>query len=465
MIGIVFCCVAFLVCWVLAKRSLAWGLGWTIAVGYAYGITRASYPVTASHFIFDAALGALYIQAIPRCWKRLKKGTGKELLPWVMGLVIWPCLMYLVPIQDYLVQLVGLRNAVWPIPMLLIGAALDKEDFRKLALCVAALSCAEAVLGQMEANMGVEAFYPHNEMTEILIYRVQDVAGGRLSRIPGSFISTAGYGINSTFAVALLAGFIATPLKSRWQNLLIKAGIAAASYCIFLSASRTAAVFFVLLIGAILIFARTSVLKKLALIVSFGVVVWGVAGSERLDRFETLLDSGTVVERVGGSVNDSFISALTNYPLGNGLGGGGTSMPYFLAERLVDPVLMENEYAHILLEQGIIGLLLWAGFLSWLLIRGMPSMDRNGHLARLAIWIGVVFEVVDASVGLGAFSAVPGGYIFMGTSGWLIARAFERPLTAKNPMGSVRVASIRPAFAAETPRFHVNTAMTRRGVW
>src|SRR6202042_3203716 len=85
----------------------------------------------------------------------------------------------------------------------------------------------------------------------------------------------------------------------------------------------------------------------------------------RFQRFKSLSDTDAVQERIAGSVNRGFFDILIEYPMGNGLGGGGTNMPFFLQGRVRNPVAMENEYARILSEQGVIGLLLWVGFLGW----------------------------------------------------------------------------------------------------
>ena len=61
MIGILFCAAAFFLVFLAGRRSLTAGLGAVLAVGYAYGIVRANFPNPASHFIFDAAVLALYM--------------------------------------------------------------------------------------------------------------------------------------------------------------------------------------------------------------------------------------------------------------------------------------------------------------------------------------------------------------------------------------------------------------------
>src|SRR5205085_2288080 len=104
----------------------------------------------------------------------------------------------------------------------------------------------------------------------------------------------------------------------------------------------------------------------LVIMVVIGMVA---AGEARLQRVTELQDTEFVKNRVVGSVNMTFFELAATYPFGNGLGGGGTSIPYFLQDRIKNQVVMENEYARILLEQGIFGPCLWAAFIIWLLTR------------------------------------------------------------------------------------------------
>ena len=101
-------------------------------------------------------------------------------------------------------------------------------------------------------------------------------------------------------------------------------------------------------------------------LILLALLAYSVGGDERLQRFRSLQDPEFIAQRFGGSVNMSFFELVRKYPLGNGLGGGGTSVPYFLQDRIRNVVVMENEYARILLELGIPGLLIMlTGLYSW----------------------------------------------------------------------------------------------------
>ena len=60
--------------------------------------------------------------------QRAARHRTLSLQPWVAVLMAWPALMFFVPTQDWLIQLVGLRGAVFFIPFLLIGGRMEESD-------------------------------------------------------------------------------------------------------------------------------------------------------------------------------------------------------------------------------------------------------------------------------------------------------------------------------------------------
>ncbi|MEP7274077.1 MAG: hypothetical protein ABI882_21440, partial [Acidobacteriota bacterium] len=110
MISIVFCVIAFALCLYYGRQSLVAGLTAILAVGYGYGMIRANVPQAASHFIFDAAVLGLYVAQLRKPLSPSQRSKARKLKPWVMVLCIWPLLLVLVPMQDFLIELVGLRG-------------------------------------------------------------------------------------------------------------------------------------------------------------------------------------------------------------------------------------------------------------------------------------------------------------------------------------------------------------------
>src|SRR5262249_5328799 len=131
-----------------------------------------------------------------------------------------------------------------------------------------------------------------------------------------------------------------------------------------------------------------------------------VSGEERLQRFLSLQNTEDVFGRIEGSVNMGFVELLTTYPLGNGLGGGGTSIPYFLLYLIRNPVVMENEYCRILLEQGVVGLALWLSFIVWSLSRPAPAPDHPWSLGCRLLWIAGLSTFALALFGTGMMTSI-----------------------------------------------------------
>lgn len=118
----------------------------------------------------------------------------------------------------------------------------------------------------------------------------------------------------------------------------------------------------------------------------------------------------------------TFFELAARYPFGNGLGGGGSSIPYFLQDQLHNPVVLENEYARIMLEQGIIGLLLWGAFIIWLFTQGRGDPNDPWNQGRRLAWWGCVIAFASGVVGIGLFVSVPATAILFINTGWVAAR-------------------------------------------
>jgi hypothetical protein len=148
-------------------------------------------------------------------------------------------------------------------------------------------------------------------------------------------------------------------------------------------------------------------------------VAYVVSGEERLQRFLTLRDSSYVTERIAGSVNLGIAEVALQYPLGNGLGGGGTSIPYFLQDRVRNVVAIENEYARILLEQGIPGLLIWLGFLAWAFTRSTNRPGQPWFLSRRLVWTWGLGAFATGVLGTGLLTSIPATALLLLMLGWI----------------------------------------------
>ena len=421
MTAIALCLLAFLTTRWAGKRSLGQGLIALLCWGYFFGILRANLLSTFVYFVFDSALMGFYLSQ-----KGLFTGVDKRsaaLRIWCWILMGWPILLMVMPFQPFLVSLVGLRGSILFIPMLLAGSRLRGDDLRQATYGFAALNLVALGFAGAEYFMGLERFYPINAATA-LIYDSIDVEGG-FYRIPAIFANSHLYGGAMAASVPyLIAGW--EYAKTRWTRWFILLGMAAAFLGVLLSATRLN---FVICCGLVLVTVLNGRMasKKRVMIIVLILIMAGVAmRNTRFQRFKSLSDTESVEDRIAGSVNRSFFEILLAYPLGNGLGGGGTSIPYFLAGQVRNPIGLENEYARILCEQGIVGLMLWISFIVWFLA-SFKSVFAKGPWAtgRRLVWSLCVIGLGTGAIGLGMLTAVPQTAILLLGIGWTATKMRE----------------------------------------
>jgi hypothetical protein len=419
MFALVLCFLAFLFAYLAARRGIVPGLVAVLVVGYLYGILRANVPQTFSHFIFDAAAGGFYVATFSVRASAQDLWRTRTLRSWMLLLIGWPAILLLIPVQDPLVQLVGLRGAVFMLPFIVVGARLSDGEMRKLAYAVAVLNLCAFGVAIAEYVIGLEPFFPRNAVTE-LIYRSKDVAGQTAYRIPSTFTSAHGYAATMAATSAMLVGlWMHTGIRYR---LLLGVSAVVSVIGVFMAAARTHMLVLAIVLVVATLSGQVRLGARIGWLLSLILIGGVISQSERLQRFRTIDSTEVVSDRLEGSVNANFVRLATEYPLGNGLGGGGTSLPYFLMNRVRDPIGMENEYARIMLEQGIPGLIIWVAFLGWVFVRSPTSNGtRFPVLARLYWVLGATY-FASAVSGTGLLTAVPLTAILLLYVGWLCAR-------------------------------------------
>lgn len=423
MTGLVLCGLAGLASFVAGYRSRNAGLMLVLGVGYVYGITRANVGGPFAHFVFDAALVGLYLSELLRRSPAAERARMRPLRIWVALLLSWPLLLFLVPAQHPLIQLVGLRGFVFFLPFLLLGGRTTGEDLYRVGLWVAALNVAVFIVATLEFFLGVEAFFPASEVTRTIMNST-DVAGGE-HRIPATFSNAHSYAGTMVMSIPLLAGAWTQRHRRAWHQHLLVLGLAAAALGIFMAATRTNMVLLALLLLTAMFTGQVrSGVRAGWVLMAIG-IGWVVAREERLQRFETLQETGYVSERIGSSVNEGFFDVLVRYPLGNGLGGGGTSLPFFLEPLVRNRIWIENEYARILLELGIPGLILWVAFFAWALSRRTTRRGDPWYLGRRLAWVVCAAYVLLGLMGTGLLTAIPQTVLFLFYLGWISRREHE----------------------------------------
>jgi hypothetical protein len=389
------------------RRSIGHGLGLLLTIGSVYGIARSWIFDGFTHFLFDASVLGAYLGVAPRL---LRPGaeSGKAIRSWVIALSLLPLILILcspfLDAQPIEVQLLGLRPAVLFLPLLLLGAMVSREDWSALAMWGAFTAIGAAVVMLGEYLWGVETFFPMNDASKI-IYLSQDVGHSGEFRLPATFSSAHAYGGTMVAIVPLLLLLVES---SGWRRLLAVMGLLAAVLGIFGCGARSP----VLALGLVGVVVALRALRRpaLRLAVLATALVAGVVVSreERFQRFETLSDEEYVETRVAGSVNMGLLDIFGEYPLGRGLGSAvGTSIPYFLMAEAKPQVGMESEYARIMIEQGVLGLVLWMSFAIWTLSRAPFRSQRLGGVADVGIWAFCAFSWGQGFIGTGFLASIP----------------------------------------------------------
>ena len=398
------------------KRSAGQGLIALFVFGYFYGIVRANLEVTSAHFIFDAALLGFFLSQKWTSAQPSETGRLSALKLWTLILIAWPTLLVVMPFQPLLVSLVGLRGSVFFLPMLLIGARLQDKDLRQLSAGLAVLNLIALGFGAAEYFLGLHQFYPVSAVTAI-IYASSDVAGG-FFRIPAIFTNAHAYGGTMVASIPYLIGGWEHS-RTRSTRLLAIFGIVAGFLGVLLSSTRLNFVTGVALLAFTMVGGRMKASRWVTIAAVVVIIGYVALTNERFQRFKSLSETENVTERVHGSVNRQFFEILSDYPMGNGLGGGGTSIPYFLEGQVKNPIATENEYCRILCEQGVTGLILWLCFVIWYLTRARTAFAKGPwKTSRRAVWCLSSFVLCTIWIGNGFLTSIPLTAIALLGIGW-----------------------------------------------
>ena len=242
-----------------------------------------------------------------------------------------------------------------------------------------------------------------------IIFNSADVAGGNL-RIPSIFLTAHAYAGTMIGTLPWLVGEMVQGVRGGKSLIglpILVAGTIAALMGVFIAGPRSPIVILGLMVVATLLSGRVNFQFLLLLSLIATVVTYLVSQNERMQRFTELQDLDMVRSRIEMSVNMTFFEVLLDYPMGNGIGAGGTSIPFFLQHLLDTNVKIENEYARILLEQGLPGLVLFLAFTAWFCTRKIPP-DDGSRFSKTQIKILTIVTFSTAFIGLGLMSAVPG---------------------------------------------------------
>ena len=443
MIGGIICLLVFAFCYTASRLSLAKGIASVLAVGYLYGITRANFTDQATYFAFDVALIGLYAAQLFKPQDGPMTPRAKSLHLWLLILTLWPTLLAFVPIQTPLVSLVGLRGNIFFLPILLLGSRLVGDDLTELSLWIAALNLIALTFAIAEFAWGVERFFPANAVTEIL-FKSGDASEDGALRIPSCFSSAHAYAGTMVVSMPFLLASWVRKQTAGLIKIACSIGMICAIFGVLLASTRQHFLMLAVVLLAANVTMKINASVRVAVVLCLAIVGVVVSQQERMQRFTKLKDTDDVKARVAISVNESFWDVALQYPLGNGMGGGGTNMPSFIAGQLRNRVLIENEYARILLEQGWMGFALWISFFLWAFSR-TPVGTHSWIPGRKVAGITSAAYCATAFIGLGLLVSIPQSLLILLSLGWFVSGGPSDP----NPSTGTELLDVNPVIEAQ----------------
>ena len=414
------CVIAAVLCFIASRHSLVSGVFVLLAVGYTYGIMRANAPDSYSHFIFDAAVLGFCAAQLSRRMSLAEEHRIKSIKPWTELLIAWPILLFMIPNQDFSVRLLGLRANILLLPFMIVGARLSDKEKYDLAMLLAILNLGVFVIAIAEFFMGVESFFPHNQVSE-LVYLSKDVAGYSAYRIPSTFIGSHAYAGTMVMSLPLLIGALHQTNRRVLHKSLLISALIASLLGVLLAASRSHFIGAAAVVVVAIFSTRTKGSHLVGWILVLATIGWLVSGEQRLQRFTELRDTEMVTQRIAGSVNMGFFELAATFPFGNGL-GSGTHIPYFLSASVRNPVGIENEFGRIVLELGLVGLGLWVAFIVWLLMQPGPPPSDPWSIGRRLAWVVSLIYLGLSFAGTGLLTSIPQTCLLLLNVGWVAAR-------------------------------------------
>lgn len=420
MIPTAVCALGFAFAAFMGRRALWQGIGAVLLVGYSYGLVRANVG-GATHLLFDIAVAGFFAACLWRVVTAPNPPGMHALKSWTLFLVAWPTALFFFPAGDVLVELVGWRANVFLLPFLLVGARLDDESVYKLALVMAVLNIVAIVIAGLQFTFGLQMFFPRNEVTEMLYQgRLSDTESIGL-RIPSTFVNAHAYGGTMVMTLPFIFGALIQERK-RVHAHLLTAALMSSLLGVFMAGVRTPILVLAVLVVLVTLSGHLRGHARVSWAVVLLLVAYVVSGETRFQRFVTLQDTQFLSERWNSSVNSEFFDLVKESPLGRGLAGGGTSIPYFLQDRYEAYFVMENEFARIVLEQGLPGLLMWLLFIAWVMTKGRSRPTDPWQLSRRLVLATAASYFALALTGIGLLTSIPQSVILLTGVGWISIR-------------------------------------------
>jgi hypothetical protein len=341
------------------------------------------YPAQLPLLLKDFLVGYIYLVFLAQGHLReALRRTGSLLLPMAVYATIYLVHVFNPLMNNVLVGLVGLRVAIFYLPLILVAQVAFRSDeelwrFLKFGVLLAIPVCAYGIyqwFGGAEHIASLGTGYIRRGVA--ILY-----GGGRGESLSFRTLSTFTYSSSFSIFLLLIAPFswilVRSQLAQAWRHAAVAATVLLLAAQLS-TGGRQALVYTLLLLVLTELFYGRGLLKKLVApaVIALGLYAGlSLMGKGVLDRFETIFDAAQVEARYRTYFVRHNLDAIQNSPLGHGSGTAAA------AARHVGRVKFhatETAFSRIVYETGLPGV---AAFF-WLLVSLLRRCQRTyRHLA------------------------------------------------------------------------------------
>ena len=248
-------------------------------------------------------------------------------------------------------------------------------------------------------------------------------------RVFSTFVSAAAFGGAMAYCIMFAVSRFSVTGNSPIERGILLTLAAPMVYGIILSGSRTS----LIMMASGLVYTswyRRNILTYL--VVPILIILGITLGRDTVDddsreRFLTILNPDVIFGRVY-IVFDPTVRALTEYPLGGGLGRSGNGIPFVLVRMAAESNFqfrgVDGEVGRLAVDMGLVGLIVYAFMMISGAIDAIRNMSklRDTPLAVVGVPAGAMFLIALTIVFTGSpFLAIPAGPLF-----WFFLGALER---------------------------------------
>jgi hypothetical protein len=415
------------------------------------------YPSQIPLLLKDALVGYTYLLFVVQGHLRGSVSkTGALLVPIAIYIGIYVLQVFNPGLSNPLVGLVGLRVAVFYIPLILVAQAAFREprevvDFVKFALLLTAPVCLYSIYQYFSGAAHIASLGPGYVKRGVAILHGGGVGGVYTFRTLATFTYSSSFSIFIMLMAPFAWNLFRANEPQRWRYLALGT-LLLLVIAQLTTGGRQALIFTVLTVLLAEGFRKRKVLTRLAAAGAIGLGIllgFFLLGEAKLARYETVLDLAQVKWRYETYFIGHNLTALRASPLGGGSGSASAAARHVKGLQVM---ATETAFSKIVYETGIPGVVAFLWMLGALLLRSRRII-RNLKDPSL-LWFSRAFSAVAVITFLTSFNGwpldvPPMNALFWALGGMLLASPALAAANSTDPLETrPTIASPQPVLAA-----------------